>query len=129
MILSVLPSLALQLSHWDEDPGEAQEGSVRTFISVLAMKHCEGLTGNALHCKSEIFQRLPADFFGEGSLGCEGTSAKFCFDSKSWEFAKENVTSLVIFYNCKTITPHSNLVVINSCLFVENLSEKIIPET
>lgn len=62
MILSVLPSLALQLSSWDEDPREAQGGSVRAFIAVLAMKHCEGFTENALHCKSEIFQRLPADF-------------------------------------------------------------------
>lgn len=62
MILSVLPSLALQSSNWNEDPGEAQEGSVRTFISVLSIKHCEGFTENALHCKSEMFQRIPADF-------------------------------------------------------------------
>ena len=54
----VVPTLASQLSVWDEDSREAQEVSIRAFIAVLAMKHCKGLTGHASIAKMKYFKGL-----------------------------------------------------------------------
>lgn len=64
--LSVLPSLAAQLSGQDEDPRQAQEVSLREFTVVLAMKHCEGFAECVCIAKMKYFKGFLPIFLGRG---------------------------------------------------------------
>ena len=93
----MLPSLAARLSSQDEDPRQAQEGSLRSFAVVLAVKHCEDFAECVCIAKPKHFKGFLLIFVGAG--GCKdvkGLLPNFVMTPK-WESAKENVTSLIIF--------------------------------